>query len=225
MPQKSIAKWLKLALPAAALAATALFSAILSGGRRWALLCMLAALLACLPPLLIFERKSHNEHTLVLVAVMAVLTAISRTIFEPLPGIKPVTALVIVTALHFGAHAGFATGALAALLSGLTMGLGPWTPFQMFSWGFIGLLAGLLSNPLRRSRLLLCLFAALSGILYSLIMDVFTVLWISDGNYIVIILAAVKFTLRYAISNVVFMLMFGIPLGKIFTRIKRKYAR
>ena len=36
-------------------------------------------------------------------------------------------------------------GATAAIVSNI-LGQGPWTPWQMFSWGMIGFIAGLLRN-------------------------------------------------------------------------------
>ena len=231
MPRQPITIILRTLFPVAALAAVA----IAINKRNWAFLCIIAAILACLPPLLAFERKQHesgNEsRTLALIAVMSVLTALSRTIFSAMQHFKPVTALIIITAIYFGANAGFSTGALAAILSGLFgMGLGPWTPFQMLAWGFIGLLAGLLARPLLRNRLILCLFAAISGMLFSLITDVFTVLWMADsaGNtlaaYTAVIITSLPIMGIYAVSNILFLLLFGLPLGRIFTRIKRKYG-
>lgn len=84
--------------------------------------------------------------------------------------------------MYFGSEAGFMTGALSAVISNFFFGQGPWTPFQMFSWGILGLIAGIIADPLKRSKIVLTIYAVISGILYSLIMDIWTVLW-ADGYF------------------------------------------
>lgn len=37
-------------------------------------------------------------------------------------------------------------GALAALVSNMFFGQGPWTPWQMYAWGLIGYLSGVLAQ-------------------------------------------------------------------------------
>ena len=130
--------------------------------------------------------------------------------------------------MYFGGEAGFLTGALSAVISNFYFGQGPWTPFQMFSWGIIGFFAGLIAEPLKRSRIILSVYAVLSGVLYSFLMDVWTVLW-ADGyfnisRYLAALASAVPFTAVYAVSNLVFLLLLARPIGKILERIKTKYA-
>ena len=192
----------------------------------WVSLCV--AILSCVPFFLHFERREADTKKLILIAVMIALSVIGRILFTPLPGFKPVTAMVVITAMYFGGEAGFMTGALSAVISNFYFGQGPWTPFQMFSWGILGLLAGVLAQPLRRSRIALILYGVVSGVLYSLLMDVWTVLW-ADGyfnlaRYLAAIASAVPFTVTYAVSNVVFLLLFERPIGKILERMRVKYA-
>lgn len=51
---------------------------------------------------------------------------------------------MILAGVGLGAEAGFLTGAMAGFVSNFFFGQGPWTPWQMFSFGIIGFLAGLL---------------------------------------------------------------------------------
>ncbi len=192
----------------------------------WVSLCV--AILSCVPFFWRFERREADVKKLILIAVMVALSVVGRILFAPLPGFKPVTAMVVITAMYFGSEAGFLTGALSAVISNFYFGQGPWTPFQMFSWGILGLLAGVLAQPLRRSRIALVLYGLLSGVLYSLLMDVWTVLW-ADGyfnfpRYLAAIASAVPVTITYALSNVVFLLLFARPIGKILDRMCTKYA-
>ena len=81
-----------------------------------------------------------------------------------------------------------------------------------------------------KRMILIAIMIALSSIgriLFSLIMDVWTVLW-SDGyfnfsRYLAATISAVPFTVIYAVSNVIFLLLFSKPIGKILDRIKVIY--
>ena len=135
--------------------------------------------------------------------------------------------MVVITAMYFGSEAGFMTGALSALISNFYFGQGPWTPFQMFSWGILGLIAGIIARQLRESKVVLVIYGIVSGVLYSLLMDVWTVLsadgYFNLSRYLAAVASAVQFTVIYAVSNVIFLLLFAKPIGKILERIKRKY--
>lgn len=96
---------------------------------------MFVAFLACGGCLLSLEKSGASPRRLALIAAFTALSVCSRVVFAVTPGFKPVSALVILCGLHFGAGAGMATGALTALLSNLYFGQGPWTPFQMAGWG------------------------------------------------------------------------------------------
>ena len=77
-----------------------------------------------------YDRKRAGARDLVPVALMAALCVVGRTAFAliPLPNFKPMTAIIIVTALAFGPEAGYLTGALAGFLSNFLFGQGQWTP-------------------------------------------------------------------------------------------------
>lgn len=201
---------------------------ILFSDRQYAWISLCVAILACIPFFLHFERQKENTRRTIVIACMTAFSVLGRLIFAPIPAFKPVTAIVVITAMHFGCEAGFLTGALSAVLSNFYFGQGPWTPFQMLGWGLLGLLAGLFAEPLKKNRLLLAGYGLLSGALYSFLMDVWTVLW-ADGyfnfsRYLAALASAIPFTVLYAASNVVFLLLFARPIGKILERIKLKYA-
>lgn len=208
--------------------AVILCGALLFEEKQYAWISLCVTVLSCIPFFLRFEKKETNTKRLVLISVMVALSAAGRFLFAPLPGFKPVTAVVVITAMYFGGEAGFMTGALSAVVSNFYFGQGPWTPFQMFSWGVIGLIAGLLADPLKRSRLLLGIYAVASGLMYSFLMDIWTVLW-ADGTfnfarYLAAVVSAAQFTVIYAVSNLIFLLLFIKPIGNILERIKTKYG-
>ncbi len=171
-----------------------------------------------------FEKKKTGSRRLVIVSVMTALCIAGRFI----PLFKPVTALTIITAMYLGGEAGFLVGALAALLSNFYFGQGPWTAFQMLAWGMLGLISGYLHRPLKKSRAFLVVFGVLAGIAYSLVMDVWTVLWYEGGFnmqlYLASVVAALPHTAVYSVSNFVFLWFCARPFGEKLERVRIKYG-
>lgn len=192
--------------------------AILLGGRHYTLVSLLVASVSCAGFAVAFERRELTSRYAVLAAIMTALSVVGRFVFAPIPAFKPVTALVIISGIYLSSEAGFLTGALTALISNMYFGHGAWTPFQMLAWGLIGLAAGLLSEQLKKNRLLLLAFGAAAGALYSLIMDAWTVLWYNEGFhaglYKAAVISSLPFTAVYAVSNVIFLLAFGKSFGR-----------
>lgn len=207
---------------------TAIGGTLIFGAKSYAWISVFVAVMACVPFFLRFEKKESDSKRLILISAMVALSVVGRIAFSPIPAFKPVTALVIITAMHFGGEAGFTVGALSALISNFYFGQGPWTPFQMLTWGIIGLLAGLISSALRESKVTLVLYGILSGIMFSALMDIWSTLW-TDGyfnlsRYLASVASALPFTVIYSVSNVIFLLFFAKPIGKILERIKTKYG-
>ena len=57
----------------------------------------------------------------------------------PIPNVVATTDIVLITGFAVGAAPGFAVGALAAAVSNIWLGQGPWTPWEMAGWGLVGL--------------------------------------------------------------------------------------
>lgn len=169
-----------------------------------------------------FERKKVSSRYAVLIAVMTALSVAGRFIFAPIPAFKPITAIVILSGIYLSAQGGFLTGALSALLSNIYFGHGAWTPFQMLAWGLIGFGAGLLAHPLKKYKTALLVYGAVSGAVYSLVTDIWSVLWYDNGFdiglYRAAIISALPFTLTYAASNVIFLLLIADSFGRKLSR-------
>ena len=196
--------------------------------KQYAWISLIVAIIACASFFLVFEKGKSGTKQMIVISVMVAISVVGRILFTPIPGFKPVTAIIVLTAIYFGGEAGFMTGAFSAVISNMYFGQGPWTPFQMFVWGLIGLIAGLLSKPLKRSRLLLILYGLFAGVIFSLLLDVWTVLWwdgsLNSARYQAAIVSALGFTAVYAVSNTVFLLLLVKPIGSKLQRIKEKYG-
>lgn len=176
----------------------------------------------------VYEKTDSPAWELVITALMSAVSVFGRIAFAFLPSLKPCSAIIILTAVYFGRETGFMTGAFSALVSNFYFGQGGWTPFQMLAWGLTGYFAGMLGRWLIRNRILLLTYSAVIGVFFSLVMDLYTCLWI-DGKlvvsrYLTLISAAAWVTVSYAVSNVIFTGLFMQPFARIFKRLGVKYG-
>ena len=203
----------------------------LLGGRAYALMSMLFVILAILPFLMIYEMKKPQAREWIPLAVMAALAAVGRVAFAPVPFFKPTSAIIIITASVFGPEAGFLTGTMAALASNLFFGQGPWTPWQMFSFGIIGFLAGIMFQKgiLRKTKTDMCLFGFVATfVIYGGIMNPASVImWQSNININMVLSSYVMgmpFDFIHAVSTVFFLFLAAEPMLEKLERIKIKYG-
>lgn len=199
------------------------------GDRNYAVTSTIVVLLALAMFFLAFERRRVQARELVVVASMAAIAVVSRIVFAPVPQVKPILAVIIVTGAALGAQVGFMSGAVAMLVSNFFFTQGPWTPWQMLCLGLVGFLAGVLYRlPMMRNRAVLCAFGFLSGFLYGFIADIWTILSMSEAITVSLIIGvyaqAFYFNLTLAISTAVFLLLVGKPMIGKLERIKVKYG-
>lgn len=116
------------------------------GNRRYYLCSLILIILSMVPFFLSFEKRKPEAREIVTLAVMCAIAVASRAVFIMVPHFKPLTGIVMITAMAFGAEAGFLTGAVSAFVSNFIFGQGPWTPWQMFAYGLAGFLTGLLTR-------------------------------------------------------------------------------
>ena len=120
-------------------------------------------------------------------------------------------------------------GALAALVSNFFFGQGPWTPWQMYAWGLVGYLAGVLADRgwLDRTPALLA-FGFSSGLLYGLLLNGWNAIGFVHPLTLPAVLvsfgAALPFDLMHGAATVAFLAALYLPWKKKLERIKKKYA-
>ena len=174
-----------------------------------------------------FEKERNNSAKTVLTAVFAALSTASRIVFAAVPGFKPVMSMTMFAGMYLGGDAGFLVGALTALLSNFFFGQGAWTPFQMFLWGLIGLLAGILAKPLKKSKIFMCVMGVFVGVMFSMLIDVWSTVWMFNSfsfeKYLAVAAEGIPFMIRYGISNTVFLLLLAEPMRKTMERVLIKY--
>jgi energy-coupling factor transport system substrate-specific component len=221
---KRVRTLLRFVIPFVLIPAVAVLGTLVFDEKKHLFISFFVAVLSVLLFLSGFEKKETGTRRMVIVAVMIAMCVAGRFI----PFFKPVTAITVITAIYLGGESGFLVGSLSALLSNFYFGQGPWTAFQMLAWGLIGLVAGFLSNPLRKSRAALLTYGVLSGVVFSLIMDIWTVLWYNDNFdftlYLAALATALPHTALYSVSNFIFLWFMAKPFGDKMERIKNKYG-
>ena len=200
-------------------------------GRKYYFISLLILLECMLPFFLIFEGRKPQARELVLIAVLVALNVAGRAVFFMLPEFKPVVAMTILAGVAFGGETGFLVGAMTMLVSNMLFSQGQWTPWQMFSMGIIGWLAGVLyrKGVLRRSRISLCIFGVIcSTIVYGGIMNPASALmWAHTINWNILksyYLTGIPVDLVRAIATFIFLWLGAEPMLEKLDRIKTKYG-
>jgi energy-coupling factor transport system ATP-binding protein len=131
----------------------------------------------------------------------------------------------------FGAESGFLVGAITMLVSNVLFGQGPWTPWQMFAMGVLGLLAGILFQKglLSRDRLSLSIFGGLSiFVIYGGILNPTSVWMYQSRPTLKMILATFVTGLPadavHAMATVFFLWFLSESMLEKLDRVKVKYG-
>ena len=201
------------------------------GDRRFYFIALTILLETMLPFALVFESRKPQARELVVIAVLCAIGVAGRSAFFMLPQFKPVVAMTIIAGVAFGGESGFLVGAMTGFVSNMFFGQGPWTPWQMFSFGVIGFFAGILFRKglLLRSRAALCVFGGLSTfIIYGGLMNPAMVLMSAEKPTLPLVLAAylhgIPMDLVHAVATVFFLYVAAQPMLEKLDRIKIKYG-
>lgn len=166
--------------------------------------------------------------------VLAALAAAGRILFGPVPDFKPVSAIAIIAGASLGRRNGFMVGALAALASNVLLGQGMWTPWQMYAWGIVGYLGGVLADHGALTRRdgsprpagILGVGAA-SGLVYGAVINAYDIIGfvqpLTVAGALARLAAAVPFDLMHSLSTCVFLVALYAPWTRRIGRIVRKF--
>ena len=210
-----------------------IFAGVMYLGNQHYNVTAILVLTECMVPFfLVFESRKPKARELVTIAVLCAIGVASRAAFFMLPQFKPVLALVIITGVAMGGETGFLVGAVTMLVSNILFSQGPWMPWQMFSMGIIGFLAGVLFRKglLRRSRGSLATFGAFSAvIIYGGIMNpAAAVMYNSQSiNWDMLkayYVSGLPMDLIHAAATVIFIFLAAEPMLEKLDRIKVKYG-
>ena len=173
------------------------------------------------------ERKGLSSKEVVLIAVLSAFAVAGRIAFAAVPGVQFTTFVVIVSGYVFGCTTGIAVGCIAALVSNLFLGQGPWTPWQMAAWGLCGGSAGIAGRlSVKSDRASLIILGVVWGYLFGWIMNVW--MWLTFfhrhdlSTWLAVNASSFPFDTAHAASNVLFAAIFGGDFIRVLERFKKK---
>lgn len=207
------------------------FGVLVLEDRSYYFVSLLILAVTMLPFLLVFEHRKPMARELVLLATLSALAVVGRAAFFMLPQFKPVVAIVILTAVTLGPEAGFLVGAVSGFVSNFFFGQGPWTPWQMFSFGIVGFLAGILAvrGILPKKRWALCLYGGIATVvIYGGIMNFSSAILfggkLTVKSLLAIYASGVPFDLIHGASTVIFLFFLANPMMEKIGRVQKKYG-
>lgn len=220
----SIAEGLSLALVPAVLVVCAVFDV-----EQASVLTLFVALAAIVIFFAGYERSRPGLRQIMPTVVLAALAAAGRVLFAAIPDFKPVSAICILAGIVLGRRSGFMVGALAALTSNFFFGQGAWTPWQMYAWGLVGYLAGVLAERglLKRTWEVL-VYGFLSAMLYGLLLNGWYVIGfvhpITWQSVLAAYAAGFPLDCVHGVATVIFLALLYVPWKNKLERIVVKYG-
>jgi energy-coupling factor transport system substrate-specific component len=175
-----------------------------------------------------FERSRPSSRVIALVASLTALAVASRLFLAPIPNVVGTTDVALLTGYALGGPPGFMVGALAAPISNIWLGQGPWTVWQMAGWGFAGLAGAGLAMAAGRNvgRLGLALACGAMGLLYGALLDLSVMVTYggeqSLDRYFALSARGIPFNLAHGVANFAIAFAAGPALVRMISRFRER---
>ena len=199
--------------------------------RKYLVVSLVIVVYSMIPFFMTFESRKSQAREMLILAVLSAIAVAGRAAFFMVPSFKPVMAVVIISAVCFGAESGFLVGAVSMLASNMLFGQGPWTPWQMFAMGIIGFLAGILFQKgwLKARKISLCIYGFWAALfIYGGIMNPASLTMMSyaltKSNLLAIYMSGLPVDMVHGAATVLFLLIASKPMIEKLERIKTKYG-
>lgn len=211
-----------------------MFALVATGAAQSALIMLAVVVLVLAIFFAGYEASRPALRQIMPALVLAALAAAGRILFAPVPDFKPVSAIAIIAGATLGRRQGFMVGALAALTSNFFFGQGMWSPWQMYAWGLVGYLGGVLSDAgiLARPnggprRAVLAAVGFLSAMVYGIIINAYDIIGfvqpLTWQGALARVAAALPFDIMHGLATMVFLLVLWVPWTRRISRIVTRY--
>ena len=94
------------------------------------------------------ERRLESGSDWILLLMLGVFAVSGRVLMDPIPNVQPVTVIVLLAGIHYGAPRAIALATAVTLCSNLILGHGLWSLYQAVGWSAVGVAGALLSSRL-----------------------------------------------------------------------------
>jgi energy-coupling factor transport system substrate-specific component len=168
------------------------------------------------------EQRLTPASEWLLLALMGVFAVSGRVLLDPIPNVQPVTVIVILTGVHFGASRSIALAASIALVSNMILGHGLWTFYQALGWSAAGIFGAMISSRIYSEGSLnitrLAMASALAAFAFDWIVSISVLHTLSPELLPVYIISGIPFDLLHAAGNVAFVAWLAMPITDLMTR-------
>src|SRR5687767_2327963 len=175
-----------------------------------------------------FERSRPSSRVVALVASLTALAVASRLLLAPIPNVVGTTDVALLTGYALGGPPGFMVGALAAPISNIWLGQGPWTVWQMGGWGLAGLAGAGLALAFGRNlgRLGLACACAAMAFAYGALLDLSVMVTYggeqSLDRYLALSARGLPFNVAHALGNFAIAFATGPALVAMIERFRAR---
>ena len=168
------------------------------------------------------EKSLDSGNDLIILALITIFAITGRILLEPLPNVQPVTVVVLLVGIHYGATRSIGVATIIAISSNLVMGHGLWTFYQALGWSLVGVTGALLSQSLRADDKIS--IPRVAGVSF---VAAFAFDWVVSLSVLhtlpletlpVYILAGLPFDLVHGVGNVAFAAWMAEPISDIMSR-------
>lgn len=166
------------------------------------------------------KKKRYNTRHLAMLSILIALCYIGRVVFQAIPNVQPMTAILLILTLQLGVADGLIVTTLSLVLTNMIMGMGPWTFAQLGTFAVIIIFTGLVMRPLyqRKCKLLFVIFAFMVGIIYGFVISLVDYHIYGMTNFWAYYTYGLPFDLAHAAGNAGFYLILEPILRPLFKR-------
>ncbi len=168
------------------------------------------------------ERRLESGSDWILLLMLGVFAVSGRVLLDPIPNIQPVTVIVLLAGIHYGAPRAIALATAVTLCSNLMLGHGLWSLYQAAGWSAVAVAGSLLSSRLLVDGRLhierLAIVAAASAFAFGWIVSLSSLHSMGSELLLPYIVAGIPFDLLHAAGNVAFAAWLANPLSEVMTK-------
>ena len=169
------------------------------------------------------ERRLDDSNPLAMLGILAIFGIAGRVLLDPVPNCQPVTVIVLLAGIYYGAPRAVALAGIIALASNFAiLGHGPWTLFQVVGWGMVGMAGAYFSDHLLKDGQIqlnkLAGLAIISAFVFDWIISLSILLNTDVSMLVPYLLNGLLFDLYHAVGNLIFVAWLASPLGEIMLR-------
>ena len=165
------------------------------------------------------ESKINTKNEFFALCLILIFAIFGRILLNPIPNVQPVTVLILMTGVYFGASRSIVLASLVALISNMYIGHGIWTFYQAGAWSVIGVIGAIFSSKIISENKIninaLASLAIFSGFLFGWIVSLSALHSIPIELMPVYLLTGIPYDLLHAVGNLAFVAWLANPISKL----------